>query len=101
MLFGSGQSPKLFASFSGSNYQNASSPPVGIGGTELTVLFSSPDGIGYDSQENLVIFEQNEAYHYEDLPCCAVAEVTILDPITKQTMGTAGVMIELFCVDVF
>ena len=101
VIFGSGESSKLFASFSGANYQNASGPPVGIGGTELTVLFSSPNGIGYDSQENLVIFEQNEAYHYQDQPCCAVAEVAILDPVTKEAMGTAGVMIELFCVDVF
>ena len=92
---------KMFASFNGETYLDALAPPVGFGGSPLTVLFLSPDGAGYDSQLNLVIFEQNEAFHYEERPCCAVATVSILDPVTKDPMATATQAVELYCEDVF
>ena len=93
--------PKVFAAFEGKTFMNASEPPVGIGGTPLTVLFLSPTSDGYDSQLNLVIFEQNEAVHYEEQPCCAVATVSILEPSTKDIVATSTAAIELYCEDIF
>ena len=65
------------------------------------MLYLNPGGTGYDSQINLVIFEQNEAFHYEGKPCCAVATVAILDQNTKEVVAQARTQIELYCEDIF